>query len=176
MQNTLSMAICFATLLCTAQQSEAQASPDDIVAGRISQEPTKACIAEAMSRTEKLEKCAELSRQRTYTPPRSTYAMVNSYRSETLVWTELMNSAYSALTAFYTEQERQSASGEDLSDLLTKSQNAWIGWTISRCEYQYGRSGEGSMRMTNAAVCKHELTAARAIELEVIRHWEIERQ
>lgn len=87
----------------------------------------------------------------------TTIAIVECKVALTQEWDDRLNAAYRTLVTDLPE---------DRAAALRDVQRAWIAWRDGNCRWYAG--GEGSIARIEAAQCLHDLTRARAQELETM--------
>ena len=102
----------------------------------------------------------------------STYGMVRCTSAETQMWDQFLNVTYQI--KIQRMQEMDTTEAEHFPDFanraesLRAAQRAWIVFRDGECGLAYALWGSGSMRQIAGASCVMEMTADRAIDLELL--------
>jgi uncharacterized protein YecT (DUF1311 family) len=98
----------------------------------------------------------------------TTYSMSACFLQEHDFWQSMIVRTFQVVSEEYRSSDRRSVLEEPLSESLSKAQAAWSAYAEAQCQFAYDKFGAGSIRNIEAAACKRDLAAERAIFLRVL--------
>jgi uncharacterized protein YecT (DUF1311 family) len=95
----------------------------------------------------------------------TTYTMAACFVQEHDFWHSIVTRTFEAVSEDYRTSDRLSVMEEPLAESLAKAQVAWSAYAEAHCRFAHDKFGTGTLRNIEAAACKRNLAAERAIFL-----------
>jgi len=125
----------------------------------------EACVVSAVEQNSEGSACIGIIFDACEGNAGTTYSMSACFSQEHAFWQSMVVRTFEAVSAAYRISDRRSVLEEPLSESLAKAQAAWTAYAEAECRFSYDKMGKGSIRGIEAAACKRDLAAERAIFL-----------